>query len=212
MAMIESSGFGEFDRLVGLVRRTRQLLDSVVERGELPAGGADFLAGEALDYLDHVQSGFQGWLRSEGVALVELRYLLRRVAEIRADPPATEAEHVAAQVEGELERRIGTRHGPVLRARPWDLVALAHARVVLAWLPRLPDAAVRYPGPRRSYLDIATPRGPVELADRLGEIERELWRTATGRHPAAASGAFRRTYGFFDAADQLGLRAFPGPS
>lgn len=210
--MIESSGFGEFDRLVGLVHRTRLVLDSVVERGELPEGGADFLAGEALDHLDRVQAGFHGWLRSEGIALAELRYLLQRVAEMRAEPPGSPAERVAASAEGELERRLRPRHGRVLRARPWDLVALAHARVVLAWLPRLPDDAVHYPGPRRSYLDIPVPRGPAELADRLGEIERELWRTASGQRPTPASGAFRRTYGFFDAADQLGMRALSGPS
>ena len=67
------------------------------------------------------------------------------------------------------------------RAEPWNLAALAHARLVLAFLPRLPEWDVRFPVGRRTYADIAAPRGPAELADRILEIERQLWRAATGR-------------------------------
>ena len=93
-------------------------------------------------------------------------------------------------------------------AEPWSLAALAHARVVLAMLPRIADDDVRYPAGRRTYADIPAPRGPAELSDRIEELERALWRTAAGRRPDPGDPAFRRSYGFFDAADRLGRSAF----
>ena len=80
--------------------------------------------------------------------------------------------------------------------------------LVLAFLPRLPEWDVRFPFGRRTYADIAAPRGPAELADRIFEIERQLWRAATGRAVPPLDPGFRRTYGFFDAAERLGRRAF----
>ena len=75
---------------------------------------------------------------------------------------------------------------------------------MLAFLPSLPDDAVRFPAGRRTYADIPVPRGPAELSERIDELERELWLTAVG-HPAPRTDpAFRRTYGFFDAAEQIG--------
>src|SRR5256885_6390367 len=62
-----------------------------------------------------------------------------------------------------------------------------------ALLPRMPEGAVRFPGGRRSYADIAAPRGPAELAERIDELERELWQTATGRARPSTRPAFRRT-------------------
>jgi hypothetical protein len=44
--------------------------------------------------------------------------------------------------------------------------------------------------------------------DRIVELERQLWRAATGQTPAPMDPAFRRTYGFFDTAERLGRRAF----
>jgi hypothetical protein len=75
-------------------------------------------------------------------------------------------------------------------------------------LPRIPDEEVRFPAGRRTYADIPVPRGPAELSGRLDELERSLWRTATGRTPDPVDPVFRRAYGFFDAADRLGRRAF----
>ncbi len=216
MAEIEQSGFAQLDRLLELVRRTRELLDDVVAAGGLPEGGRDYLADRTLPHVEEIQSGFHGWLRSEAADLAELQYLLRQVAALRVEPPDGEPELRAAQAEERTERRLaelaGTRAAPtrplLLAAEPWHLVALMHARVVLGFLPRLPELAVRYPTGRRTYADIPVPRGPAELADRLAEMERQLWRAATGRAQPAADPAFRRTYGFFDAADRLGLRAF----
>jgi hypothetical protein len=214
MRDIEHSGFLELDRLLELVRRTRELLDAVVDDGALPDGGAAFLAERTLPHLEGVQAGFVGWLRAEAAGVEELRYLLRQVAALRVDAPRSRAEREAADVETALERTLGNAHGELSaalrRAEPWHLVALAHARVVLAVIPRLPEEAVRLRIGRRSYADIPTPRGPAELAGRLEELEAQLWRTATGRPALPLDPAFRRTYGFFDAADRLGLRAFRG--
>jgi hypothetical protein len=210
---LEPSGFSEFDQWLALARRTRELLDAAVAEGGLPDGGADYLADRTLPHVEGVQTGFVGWLRTEAAGVAELRYLLGRVAALRVDAPATEAERRAAALEEiaelGLERRTGHRAGGRLRAaEPWNLAALAHARLVLAMLPRIADEDVRYPSGRRTYADIAAPRGPAELSDRLEELERSLWRTATGRRPDPRDPAFRRAYGFFDAADRLGHRAF----
>lgn len=216
MRDIEHSGFHELDRLLELIRRTRELLDAVVDEGALPEGGAAFLAERTLPHLEGVQAGFIGWLRAEAAGVDELRFLLRQVAAIRVDAPRSPAEQRAADSEAALERALsespggGPASGSLRRAEPWHLVALAHARVVLAVIPRLPEEAVRLRVGRRSYADIPTPRGPAELAARLEELEAQLWRTATGRPAPPFDPAFRRTYGFFDAADRLGLRSFRG--
>jgi hypothetical protein len=212
MATIDESGFADFDRLLTLVRRTRELLDGALDAGELPDGGADFLADMTLPHLEDVQSGFRGWLRSEGVGLAELQYLLMQAAAARIEPPSTPSEREAAIAEASREAAGGRPTLALKLARTWDLAALAHARVVLACLPRVPEGSVRFPAGRRSYADIAAPHGPAELAERLAELERELWRMAIGRRPAVTDPAFRRTYGFFDAADRLGWKAFALPA
>ena len=208
---LEQSGFSEFDRWHALARRTRELLDAVIGGGGLPEGGADYLADRTLPHVEGVQAGFVGWLRSDAAGLAELRYLLDRVGSMRVEGPTNDAERRAAAAEAvaedDLAGRIG-RPAALRAAEPWNLAALGHARLVLAMLPRIADEDVRYPAGRRTYADIAVPRGPAELSDRLEELERSLWRTAAGRRPDPADPAFRRAYGFFDAADRLGQGAF----
>jgi len=209
MPDLEPTGFSQIDHLLRLVRRTRELLDAVASDGTLPAGGADYLADTTLPHIEGVEAGFHGSLRSEHAALPELRYLLSQVGTMRVAPARDTAEARAAQAEAEADRLFRRSSTPRLqRAEPWNLVALAHARLVLAMVPRVPEADVRYPLGRRTYADIPTPRGPAELVDRIVELERELWRAATGRTPAPMDPAFRRTYGFFDTAERLGHRAF----
>jgi hypothetical protein len=209
---IEQSGFFQFDSWLGLVRRTRELLAAAIDDGGLPAGGADYIADRTLPHVEGVQVGFLGWLRADTAGLDELRFLLGRVAATRVEPPIDEPELRAAAAEEAIERSLSVRGGrparPLRTAEPWNLAALAHARVVLAFLPRIPDEEVRYPSGRRTYADIPAPRGPAELAGRLDELERQLWRTAAGRPPDPGNPEFRRAYGFFDAADRLGLGAF----
>jgi hypothetical protein len=211
MADIDGSGFSQFDRLLDLVRRTRELLDTVAGQGVLPDDGAAYLEATTLPHIENVQTGFQGWLRTDAADIAELRYLLMQVAALRVAPPRNAAEQQAAAAEELLERRLSdgiVRPTQIQRAEPWHLAALAHARVVLAWIPRTPDDDVRFPAGRRTYADIPRPRGPAELAQRIAEIERELWKTVTMRSITPHDPAFRRTYGFFDAADRLGFRAF----
>jgi hypothetical protein len=196
------------------VRRTRELLEEAVGERGLSAGGADYLADLTLPHLEAIQAGFVGWLRADSAGLAELRYLLSLVGAARVLPATGGPERRAADAEAAMERALAARdgrHRPRLRgAEPWDLAALSHARLVLAFLPRVPDEDVRYPAGRRTYADIPAPRGPAELADRLEELERQLWRTASGRTPDPVDPGFRRAYGFFDAADRLGQRAFGG--
>jgi hypothetical protein len=232
MAELGNSGFSQFDRLVAVVRRTRELLDAVAADGALPSGGADFLAAAALPHLEGIQDGFRGWLRADAAGRAEMRYLVSQHGSIRAagseatwpgvlghpdgdrtggpdpahgDRPA-EPRHEGdvAQTDAAVEARMRARTTNLRRPEAWHLAALGHARLVLAFLPRLPDDAVRFPAGRRTYADIPVPRGPAELSERIDELERELWLTAVG-HPAPRTDpAFRRTYGFFDAAERFG--------
>jgi hypothetical protein len=102
---LEPSGFSEFDQWLALARRTRELLDAAVADGGLPDGGADYLADRTLPHVEGVQAGFVGWLRTEAAGVAELRDLLGRVAALRVDAPATDAERRAAALEeiAELE-------------------------------------------------------------------------------------------------------------
>jgi hypothetical protein len=216
MADLGSTGFSHFDRLMAIVGRTRELLDAVAGDGQLPDGGADYLADATLPHLEGVHDGFRTWLRAEAADRAELRYLLAQVGQLRAAsaPHSSPAEREAALAEAAAESRLENPMPRIREPEAWHLAALAHARLVLAVLPRLPDDAVRFPAGRRTYADIAAPRGPAELAGRIEELERELWRTAMGRARPATDPAFRRTYGFFDAADSLGggpRGSGPGP-
>ena len=216
MTDLDGSGFTQLDRLLDLVARTRELLDVVAGHGELPEGGAAYLEGTTLPHLEDIHAGFQGSLRSDAAGADELRYLLLQVAQLRVPEPRTDAERRAAAAEALAERALlgrASAEPPQVRlasSEPWQLAAVAHARVVLAFIPRVPEDAVRFPGGRRSYADIPTPRGPAELAARIAELERQLWMAVTGRAAAPVDPGFRRTYGFFDAADRLGFRAFRG--
>src|SRR4051794_15478756 len=156
------SGFAEFDRWLALAHRTRELLDAAIGDGTLPDGGAEYLADRTLPHVEGVQAGFVGWLRSESAGIAELRYLLERVGSMRVDGPLNEAERRAALAEAaaevDLSVRMGRRPAARLRAaEPWNLAALAHARLVLAMLPRIADEDVRYPAGRRTYADIPAP-------------------------------------------------------
>jgi hypothetical protein len=213
MPDLEPSGFSQIDHLLQLVRRTHELLDAVASEGELPEGGADYLADTTLPHIEGVEAGFHGTLRSEQAGLPELRYLLSQVGQLRVQPARDAAERRAATAEARAEADLeailrGPARPRLQRAEPWNLAALAHARLVLAILPKVPESDVRYPVGRRTYADIAVPRGPAELADRIIELERQLWWAASGRAPGRHDPAFRRTYGFFDAAERLGRRAF----
>src|ERR687884_2184317 len=99
MANFEGSGFSQFDRLLDLVRRTRELLDTVVDEGELPEGGAAYREATTLPHLEGIQSGFHGWLRSDAADAAELRYLLLQVAHLRVLPAQNDAERRAAAAE-----------------------------------------------------------------------------------------------------------------
>ena len=226
MAELGNSGFSQFDRLVAVVRRTRELLDAVAADGELPPGGADFLADSTLHHLEGIQDGFRGWLRADAAGKAEMRYLVGQHGSIRAAGseatwpdalthaadvdligdgyPARRRDAEAARAEAVAEARARSQESGLRRPEAWHLAALGHARLVLAFLPRLPDDAVRFPAGRRTYADIPVPRGPAELSERIDELERELWLTAVG-HPAPRTDpGFRRTYGFFDAAERFG--------
>jgi hypothetical protein len=202
-----SSGFAEFDRLREIFRRTRTLLDAVLTTGDLPDGGSDVLATEALPHIEDVEAGFRTWLRASQAELAVLRALVLQ-AGLGSSASQNAAEERAERAESLQARAAGIGEREILPAPAQRLAALEHARLVFALLPRTPAADVRYPGGRRSYADIPAPRTAAELAERIEELEREIWWVATGRPPRRADEAYRRTYGFFDAAERLTTQGF----
>lgn len=207
MSEIAASGFADFDRLALLYRRTRSLLDEVSATGDVPRGTTAVLATETLPHVEDMEAGFQIWLRATEARVDELRVLVSRSGMV-ATGSMDKAEQRAALIEAiqKLSGAGGERDlVPPSRRR---LVAIDLARLTFAMLPSTPSSDVHYPHGLRTYADIAPPRTPAELSDRIEELERSLWRIATGNAPRLSDGSYRRTYGFFDAAARLSGSGF----
>jgi len=207
MTDLVSSGFGEFDRLAVLYRRTRELLDAVSTHGQLPSGGSEVLATETLPHVEDMEQGFKIWLRAGQAALDELRVLVSRAGLVSLEPNSP-AEQRAALIEA-IQKLSGAGGERELVPAPGRrLAALELARLTFALLPTTPPAAVHFPVGLRTYADIAPPRSAAELAERIEELERSLWHIAAGRPARLSDGRYRRTYGFFDTAARISNSGF----
>jgi len=202
MSELVSSGFADFDRLAALYRRTRELLDEVAVTGEMPSDGSQMLATETLPHVEDMEAGFQISLRAPQARTDELRMLVARSGMV---PPTSldPAEERAALIEA-IQKLSGTGgERELISPAQRRIAAINLARLTFALLPMTPSEDVHYPAGLRTYADIAAPRTPAELADRIEELERSLWHVATGRPPRLTDASYRRTYGFFDAATRL---------
>lgn len=207
MSELTSTPFEEFAALAALFARTRDALHDVVLRGRADAHGASLLADETLPHIEGIEAGFRSRLRSSEGGLGELRGLVTRSG-LMVPPPRDDAEQRAALVEA--MQALSGAGGPrqLVTASGRNLAALEHARIAMALLPATAPPDVHYPG-RRSYADIAAPQGPGDFVARIEEVERTLWRFATGRPPRRNDAASRRVYAFFDAGAQLSLHGLP---
>ena len=202
MNAFEASGFAEFDRMVMLFRRTRELLDLVTATGELPDGAADVLANETLPHVEDIEQGFRVSLRAGTAEIDELRALVARAG--LTPEAASAAEARAALIETMHELALaGIGQPEILPVPQRCLAALQHARLVFAMLPLTAAHDVHYPLGRRTYADIAPPQGAGQLAERIEELERSLWGIATQRRTRPTDPGYRRTYGFFDTAARI---------
>jgi len=207
MQGFQASGFAEFDRMAMLFRRTRELLDTLTATGDLPEGAMEMLAHETLPHVEDIEQGFRVSLRASAAGLAELRALVARSGVSVGDPAST-AEARAALIETMHDlAHTGAAQPEILPAPARCLAALAHARLVFALLPQTPAEDVRYPIGRRSYADIHAPRGAGQLAERIEELERNIWAVATHR-ARLGDGSYRRTYGFFDTAARISGKRF----
>jgi hypothetical protein len=204
---IAATPFEEFDALAVLFGRTRQALDDLLARGIADESTACFLADETLPHIEGVEAGFRARLRSGEGDLPELRDLIARGG-LRLPEPRNDAESRAALIEAmqAISGAGGPRHVVIAPGR--DLAALEHARITMAVLPRTEAGDVHYPG-RRSYADIAPPRGPSEFVSRIEEVESTIWGAASGRMAGRADSAWRRVYAFFDAGERLSSGGLP---
>ncbi len=203
MVRIEPSGFAEFDRLADLFRRTRELLDLATATSEVPDAAAEGLATETLPHVTDIEEGFRIWLRARPGEIAEMRALVVR-AGLAERQPESPAERRAALVEAMHELAAASPGPPEIVPPPVRcLAALEHARLVFALLPATPSSEVHFPTGLRSYGDIFPPRRPIDLAERIEELERSLWSLATRHLPRLTDSSYRRTYGFFDTAARL---------
>jgi hypothetical protein len=200
----ESSGFAELDHLANLFRRTRSVFDTLLVTGELPVGGTDLLADEALPHIEDVEAGFRARLRAAEAEIEELRRIVL-VGGLGLPDPGDDAERRAALVEAMQARSGAGGDRDMVPALSRRLTAIEHARLAMAMLPRNPPADVPFPDGRRDFRDIPIPRSPSEFMHRVEEIERTLWRIAAGGRPRTHDGVTRRVYGFFDAGERLTL-------
>jgi hypothetical protein len=201
MQPFEASGFAEFDRMAALFRRTRELLDLAWAEHELSAEGTAVIATETLPHVEDIEQGFRLWLRAGTAEIAELRALVAR-AGVHATESRTAAEARAALIE-RMNEIAAAADAQILPAPARALAALEHARLVFALLPQTPPDEVRFPAGRRTYADIAAPRRPAELAERIEELERSLWSLATRGAASVRDASYRRTYGFFDTAARI---------
>lgn len=202
MSEIVSSGFNEFDRLALLYRRTRELLDVLSATGELPGGGSEMLATETLPHVEDMEAGFRIRLRAAEADVDELRALLAHAGILLHDPRSP-AEDRAALIESMQALSGAGGERAIVPPAGRRMAAIDVARLVFALVPQTSAQDVHYPAGLRSYADISPPRTPGQLAARIEELERSLWRIATGDSPRLSDGPYRRTYGFFDTAARV---------
>jgi len=207
MTELGSSGFADLDRVGDVFRRTRALLDALFAMGGLPDGASDVLANETLPHIEDVERGFRANLRTAESDLGELRALVL-LGGLGLPEPRNEPEARAALIEA-MQARAGAGGERRISAVPAQLsAAVEHARLVFALMPTTPSEAVRFPQGRRTYADISAPRSAAELAGRIEELERKLWRVATGGAVDRGDAGYRRVYGFFDVGERLTPRGF----
>jgi hypothetical protein len=199
-----SFGFADLDRLAALFQRTRAVLAELIVTGDLPRGGSDLLADEALPHIEDVEAGFRSRLRAAEAELEELRQIVI-TSGLGLPEPRDGGEARAALAEAMQARSgVGGSHD-VAPAPSRRLAASEHARLALAMLPAMPSPGLSFPDGPRGYRDIPRPSSPAEFIDRVEEIERTLWRLAAGGRPRTHDGVTRRVYGFFDAGERLTL-------
>ncbi len=192
----------ELWRLGELYGRSRAALARYLEQARLTReADARYLRAETLSHVDDMQEAFVWSTRAEGVARDELEYLVEAAPHEFDLPP--------------FPRAVGPARD--LRAPdPRKTQALRHAIVVFSLTPRLPESSVTAPLGRRSYRDIAPPRGPAALLDRLDELEETVTRVLESR--AVDEPPLRRTYAFFETGHWLfmqhaaGSGRSPGPA
>lgn len=209
LGFFEGSGFTPFDRRTRLFDMARRLLLARLAVAELDPLIANLLSDEVLPHVESIERGQHASLRHAGLDPRLVQEFVRR-AGVGTFPWAGSATTMVAADERARELAAG-RAG----FRAIEIAILenaAHAELVLAFIPRLPDTAVGWPlRTRHSYLDIPAPHDDGERIARVEEIEQVLWRVATGATPMAAE-PWRRTFAFFETGvwlDRMALGLLP---
>ena len=166
-----------------VVHETREALGRYLYQKETPLETRPGALTDAFSHLDNVREGFQLTLRASAVKRgSELYDLVRRFL---MDWRWLEEQGFSFLPPDEVERVRD------------QLLEFAHAYTALAFLPRLPTPHITYPG-RPTYADIAIPRTPGEILERIDELEAVLSRASIQPRRALHPEPLRRTYGYFE--------------
>ena len=160
-------------------------------RRELPAGGSAFYGGATLPRIesDRPKPAFAAGCGPTWPVWTSCATLVGRIAGSR----------VVATGEKEAEARAASSRRPTSAPRspisaaaspaaaPQPAAALAHARLVFAFPPRVPASEVRFPQRAPDLRRHPAPRGPAALVARIG-LGARLWRIARGAPSASRPG------------------------
>lgn len=177
-----------------VVKYTRQTLAIMVQQdyqsGRLPSKSSR--PGRLADTLEHLGDVREGFMLSQRtpaqVSMSELQALL---------------EHALLDWGWINDLNLIFEPGTKIESPSQQLLAYNHALVALATLPRLPAEAITFPQQRPTYADVSAPVLPVEMLERIEEIERIIYQAEVMPGQRLAYDPLRRTYAFFEASSWL---------
>jgi len=190
-----------FDRIGAVCAATNDILVHHLSRKSDSETALLFLSSECLPYIERAEHGMHQLSRAAAHTRAELVAQVIS-AGINSAPWPGSPEGLAALIERERERLRAPKK--LARADPAELVAFGHARVILGLIPHSP--MVSYPVGPLTYEDVPVPRTAGEMALRIEELERTIFRVACGQ--IWQGDDMRRTFAFFETAAGFTITGF----
>lgn len=190
-----------FDRIEAVCVATNEILVHHLSRRSDSETALHFLTSECLAYIERAEQGMAHLARASAHTRSELVAQVIS-AGVSSPPWPGSPDGVAALIERERERLRAPK--TLSRADPAELMAFGHAQVILGLIPGSP--VVSYPSGPSTYGDVPVPRTAGEMALRIEELERTIFRVACGQ--IWQGDDMRRTFAFFETAARLTITGF----